>query len=45
MCLVDSLDQRDLSLLNSVQSDSYFYFFLERFCVSKVRVQCILAGH
>ena len=37
ICLVDYFNDRDFSLLNSVQHDSYFDFFLQRHCVHNAR--------
>ena len=43
LCLVRPVNDRDLGLLNSVKYDSYV-ITCQRDIVSKVRVQCILAG-
>ena len=42
--LVDSFNDRDLGLLNSVKYDSSL-ITSQRETLCKVRVQCILAGH
>ena len=43
-CLVDSVKERDLSLVNSVKYDSYFDDFLEGLCVSNARKHEAITG-